>query len=73
MEAAAKKVLAELKVQNLPLVGLINNAGVAQKFPLEFHPLKDLRAMFDVRFWGCGDGVVEWIGWSILGSSVLEW
>ncbi len=63
----AAALLAELQAEGTPLVGLVNNAGVAQKFPLEFHPLTSLRGMFEVRClyipclcecWGvvCGEG-----------------
>lgn len=48
IEAASKLILRELDKAKIPLIGLINNAGVAQKFPLEYHPMKDLRSMYDV-------------------------
>lgn len=48
VQAGATNILTELQSSGAPLVGLVNNAGVAQKYPLEFHPMKDLRNMFDV-------------------------
>lgn len=50
--SGSKQILAELASEKIPLVGLVNNAGVAQKFPLEFHPLPALRSMFDVHVHG---------------------
>ena len=37
----------------LPLVGVVNNAGVARgPTPIEFHDLMDVRAMFDTNVFG---------------------
>lgn len=52
IESGTKQLLAELASQKIPLIGLVNNAGVAQKFPLEFHPLPELRSMLDVHVFG---------------------
>ena len=48
MEAGVQKILKELEVSKTPLVGLVNNAGIAQTFPVEFHKLTDVRYMYDV-------------------------
>ncbi|TFJ86156.1 hypothetical protein NSK_002364 [Nannochloropsis salina CCMP1776] len=52
IENGAETILADLSKDKRPLIGLVNNAGVAQKFPLEFHPLTDLRSMFDIHVIG---------------------
>lgn len=52
IDTGTKQILTELASSQTPLVGLVNNAGIAQKFPLEFHPLPALRSMFDVHVHG---------------------
>jgi NAD(P)-dependent dehydrogenase (short-subunit alcohol dehydrogenase family) len=39
----------------LPIVGLVNNAGVSRKFPAELHDLSDIRRLFDTNFFGMID------------------
>jgi NAD(P)-dependent dehydrogenase (short-subunit alcohol dehydrogenase family) len=41
-----------VRTSNLPLIGLVNNAGVAFGGPLEMLPLDELRAQFDVNVIG---------------------
>jgi len=36
----------------VPLLGIVNNAGIAVAGPLEFLPLEDLRRQFEVNFFG---------------------
>lgn len=47
--AAAVKAIEE---SQLPLKGVVNNAGIAVAGPLEFLPLEDLRRQFDVNVFG---------------------
>lgn len=47
---AAREVAAEL--DGTPLSGLVNNAGLAQGAPLEFHDLDDVRQLLDVNVVG---------------------
>ena len=48
VEAGVAHILKELEASKTPLVGLVNNAGIAQTFPVEFHKLTDVRYMYDV-------------------------
>jgi len=41
-----------LKKNNLKLVGLINNAGISFKAPWEFVPMKELRYVMEVNYFG---------------------
>lgn len=36
----------------LPIIGLVNNAGVSRKFPAEIHDLMDIRRVFETNFFG---------------------
>lgn len=38
--------------RNLSFIGLINNAGVARRYPAEFHDMADAKRIFDTNFWG---------------------
>jgi short-subunit dehydrogenase len=42
-------ITAALERDGLPLGALINNAGIAQKYPVEFHPMSAMRRIFEVR------------------------
>ncbi len=50
IDAAVKEIRAALG--DMPLVGLINNAGLVVSGPLEFLPLDDLRMQFEVNVFG---------------------
>jgi NAD(P)-dependent dehydrogenase (short-subunit alcohol dehydrogenase family) len=39
----------------LPIVALVNNAGVSRKMPAEIHHLDDIRRVFDTNFFGMID------------------
>lgn len=41
--------------KNLPIIGLVNNAGVSRKVLAEFHDLNDARRVFDTNFFGMVD------------------
>jgi NAD(P)-dependent dehydrogenase (short-subunit alcohol dehydrogenase family) len=47
-----KRVVALLKEQALPLVCVINNAGLLQDATVEFHDLAQMKTMFDVNYYG---------------------
>lgn len=40
------------KSSNLPFVGLINNAGIGRNIPAEYHPLSDVRSVFETNVFG---------------------
>lgn len=50
--SAMATVAGLLEAEQLPLVGLINNAGVSRGGPLEFHALDDIRSVFEVNVFG---------------------
>jgi NAD(P)-dependent dehydrogenase (short-subunit alcohol dehydrogenase family) len=41
-----------MNTTELPLVALVNNAGVMTTSPLEHHDMRDARRVFDVNFFG---------------------
>jgi short-subunit dehydrogenase len=47
--AACERVTKELEKDKVPLIGLVNNAGLAGKVPLEFQAMPALRNMYEVR------------------------
>jgi NAD(P)-dependent dehydrogenase (short-subunit alcohol dehydrogenase family) len=56
IESSCKSALQQIEhichETKLPFVALVNNAGVARRFPAEFHDLADAKAVFDTNFWG---------------------
>lgn len=36
----------------LPIIALVNNAGVSRKFPAEIHDITDIRRVFETNFFG---------------------
>jgi len=44
-----------LKENNLPLVGIVNNAGISTRYPIEIQPLEAARKVMDVNFFGAVD------------------
>jgi NAD(P)-dependent dehydrogenase (short-subunit alcohol dehydrogenase family) len=51
-EVAIDRVKKELIEKNLPLVALVNNAGVATQFPTEFHSKADTKFVFETNVFG---------------------
>jgi len=51
-----KKIYEEIKEftkeKNLPLVGIVNNAGISTRYPLEIIPIDLARQIMDVNFFG---------------------
>jgi len=51
-----KSALAEItkfvKAKNLPFVGLVNNAGISTRYPVELLPLDLARNLMDINFFG---------------------
>jgi len=45
-------VKSEMTAKKLAFVGLINNAGVSRRVPLEFHDEQDARQVFETNYWG---------------------
>eukprot|EP00939_MAST-03C_sp_MAST-3C-sp1_P001085 g1085.t1 len=52
IERARTRVEAESKERGIPLVGLVNNAGVGKELPLEVQPLKNIRQVYEVNVFG---------------------
>jgi hypothetical protein len=46
---ACERVIEELEEEKVPLIGLVNNAGLALTVPLEFQGMPALRNIFEVR------------------------
>jgi short-subunit dehydrogenase len=53
--SALRQVQDEMAQKNLPFVALVNNAGIAHYFPIEYHDMEDVRSMFDTNFFGMLD------------------
>jgi len=49
---AMKQVKEMTEKTSLPLVALVNNAGVMRSCPIEFHSLADMRRVFDTNVFG---------------------
>lgn len=52
---AVEEIRRLTESENLPFVGLVNNAGVGHFNPIEFQALNDARAVFDTNFFGLLD------------------
>jgi NADP-dependent 3-hydroxy acid dehydrogenase YdfG len=53
---SALETVSQFSRENgLPIVALVNNAGVSRKFPAELHDLSDIRRVFDTNFFGMVD------------------
>jgi len=52
IEQAVKEVTAFLEKKKLPFVGLVNNAGVGGRGPVETLDMPSARKMFDTNYWG---------------------
>jgi NAD(P)-dependent dehydrogenase (short-subunit alcohol dehydrogenase family) len=52
---AVKFIKEEMARLRLPLVALVNNAGVGDNATAEFHSLSTAKWMFDTNFWGAID------------------
>jgi len=50
--AAIASAVQTVENGGVPLLGIVNNAGIAVAGPLEFLPLEDLRRQFEVNFFG---------------------
>jgi len=50
--AAIAAAVQTVESGGVPLLGIVNNAGIAVAGPLEFLPLDELRRQFDVNFFG---------------------
>jgi len=49
----ARKVIEDyVKKEKINFVGLVNNAAISQRLPMEFAPLDIMRHVFDVNFFG---------------------
>ena len=45
-------VQAIVKAESLTFIALVNNAGVARRYPAELHDIVDAKQIFDTNFWG---------------------
>ena len=53
--SAVNEVKAHMKSKNLPLVALVNNAGISRHISLENHDMEDIRNLFDTNVFGAID------------------
>ena len=53
--AAVKSVQKLMQTNNLPLVAVINNAGISRRASLEMHDLQDIRYVFETNLFGALD------------------
>eukprot|EP00037_Helgoeca_nana_P013762 m.127214 g.127214 ORF g.127214 m.127214 type:complete len:319 (+) comp22215_c0_seq1:37-993(+) len=49
---ALESVTAALALANLPLVGLVNNAGVSHRLPIELDTIERIRKLYEVNVFG---------------------
>ena len=56
---AINTIEKEMRARNLPLVAVVNNAGILYSGPTEFIPLEKGRLMFETNFWGAVDLVQQ--------------
>ncbi len=49
---ACERITKELRSESLPLVGLVNNAGISEGLPVELEPLDSVRRCFEVNTFG---------------------
>lgn len=56
IEESCRRAVSEIhsicNEENLLFIGLINNAGVARRYPTELHDISDAKNMFATNFWG---------------------
>jgi len=52
IKEAKEEITKFVKLKNLPFVGLINNAGISTRYPVELLPLDLARNMMDINFFG---------------------
>jgi len=52
IDAAVAEISAFLNVTGLPMVGVVNNAGIPGRYPIETMPLDVARNMFEINFFG---------------------
>eukprot|EP00469_Lotharella_globosa_P011378 CAMPEP_0167774004 /NCGR_PEP_ID=MMETSP0111_2-20121227/1756_1 /TAXON_ID=91324 /ORGANISM="Lotharella globosa, Strain CCCM811" /LENGTH=347 /DNA_ID=CAMNT_0007663747 /DNA_START=11 /DNA_END=1054 /DNA_ORIENTATION=+ len=52
VEAAAARVCTEITQENLPLVAIINNAGISPGLPVEYEPISKVQGSYDVNVFG---------------------
>lgn len=53
--AAMDEVKTLMNAKNLPLIGLVNNAGISRRMPLEFHTIDDAKTVFQTNVFGLLD------------------
>jgi NAD(P)-dependent dehydrogenase (short-subunit alcohol dehydrogenase family) len=51
-DAAVDAVRAAMDAEGLALAGVVNNAGISHRLPLELDELDDIRALFEVNLFG---------------------
>jgi len=52
IDAVVKQVAVYLNTTGLPVLGIVSNAGVSSRFPLETVPMDEVRRIFEVNFFG---------------------
>lgn len=49
---AIESLKSMMKSSNLPLVSVVNNAGLGRRSPIELHNIEDAKLLFDTNFFG---------------------
>lgn len=49
VDEASQRVKRELAEEGMPLVGLVNNAGISRRLPLELEDLDKVKQLYEVR------------------------
>lgn len=55
MVGAIDSIVQHMQNEQLPFVACIHNAGINRQLPAEFHPLDDVRTLFETNFFGVVD------------------
>eukprot|EP00636_Phaeomonas_parva_P017944 CAMPEP_0118866902 /NCGR_PEP_ID=MMETSP1163-20130328/10674_1 /TAXON_ID=124430 /ORGANISM="Phaeomonas parva, Strain CCMP2877" /LENGTH=315 /DNA_ID=CAMNT_0006801265 /DNA_START=62 /DNA_END=1009 /DNA_ORIENTATION=+ len=50
--AAAERIAAETTAEGMPFVGLVNNAGISRRLPVELEDLDGVKWLFEVNLFG---------------------
>lgn len=49
---AVAVIASDVEENNLPFIGLVNNAGISRRMVAEFHDMEDIYRVFDTNVFG---------------------